>query len=86
MKILILDIVGRNFFNLESHMLQTMLSKYRICMAQHVDFWVVVIRLENQTYNSWQPPPNAIDWTEMSSKEQQSQQQANQRYRKRLRG
>ena len=58
---------GRNFFNLESHMLQTMYSKYRICMQQHVDFWVVVIRLEGQSYNTWQPPPNAMDWTDMSS-------------------
>ena len=58
---------GRNYFDLEDHLTQTMFFKYRICMSDHHDVWMVVIRLEGHTLNTWLPAVNTYDWVEMSS-------------------
>jgi hypothetical protein len=58
---------GKNYFDLENHLVETMAEKYHICMSDYYDVWMVVIRVKGHTLNHWRPPPIANDWKEMST-------------------
>jgi hypothetical protein len=58
---------GRNYFDLEDWLTQIMATKYGVCMGPHESIWMVVIRVNGHTLNTWQPPLLTNDWQELST-------------------
>lgn len=54
------------YWDLENHLLGLMEYRYKICMNWYFDIWMVVIRKQFHTMNSWKPPKNNNQWSELS--------------------